>query len=144
MPDKIFVDTNILVYLSNQASPFHTDALKAFADIRNNFDLWISRQILREFAVVVSKPDFSEHPADSNSVTTALKKWAVLFSVADETEEVTNNLIQLISTYDIKGKRIHDANIVATMMAYEISDLLTMNVDDFKNFKEIKLKSISL
>jgi len=144
MQDKTFVDTNILVYLSNQASPFHTGALKAFADIRNNFDLWISRQILREFAVVVSRPDFSEYPADSDSVTTALKKWAVLFSVADETEEVTNNLIQLISTYDIKGKRIHDANIVATMMAYEISDLLTMNVDDFKNFKEIRLKSISL
>ena len=35
------------------------------------------------------------------------------------------------------GKQIHDANIVATMLAYNIPCLLTHNVKDFKRFEGI-------
>jgi len=52
MPDKIFLDTNILVYLSNEDSNFHNSVLNVFLDISRKYDVWISRQILREYAVV--------------------------------------------------------------------------------------------
>ncbi|MGD0883585.1 MAG: hypothetical protein ABSA46_01700 [Thermodesulfovibrionales bacterium] len=41
----------------------------------------------------------------------------------------------------MKGKRIHDANIAATMIANGVSILFTLNVEDFKTFKEIRLIS---
>jgi len=138
------VDTNILVYISNQSSPFHLKALNAFVEIRNHYELWISRQVLREFAVVVSRPDFAEHPADSDSLISALTKWSKIFLVADETDAVTQKLIQLISDYNIKGKRIHDANIVATMMTNKIANILTMNAADFNGFNEISVMSLAL
>lgn len=138
------MDTNILVYISNQSSPFHSKALNAFVEIRNHYELWISRQVLREFAVVVSRPDFAEHPADSVSLISALTKWGEIFQVADETDAVTQNLIQLISGYNIKGKRIHDAIIVATMMTNKIARILTMNAADFKSFKGISVMSLAL
>ena len=32
------------------------------------------------------------------------------------------------------GKQVHDANIVATMIAYDVRTLLTYNLDDYKRF----------
>jgi hypothetical protein len=37
----------------------------------------------------------------------------------------------------VSGKQIHDANIVATMIAYRIEYLLTHNVVDFERFTSL-------
>ena len=43
------LDTNILVYASVAASPFHAAALRAIATLeQHNVSLWRSRQIMRE------------------------------------------------------------------------------------------------
>ena len=39
--------------------------------------------------------------------------------------------------YEIGGKKIHDANIVATMLAYGIPAILTHNTNDFERFGDI-------
>lgn len=59
-----------------------------------------------------------------------------LFRVADENTEVTTQLVSLLQKYPTGGRQIHDANIVATMLAYNIDTLLTFNVDDMKRFEE--------
>jgi hypothetical protein len=45
-------------------------------------------------------------------------------------------------SYKIQGKAIHDANIVATMLAYNIRLLVTYNTSDFRRFCEIVLEPI--
>lgn len=40
------------------------------------------------------------------------------FQVADDTAAVTRQLIKLLGDFKIGGKQAHDANIVATMLAY--------------------------
>ena len=42
-----------------------------------------------------------------------------------------------MENFKINGKQIHDVNIVATMLAYDIPCLLTHNVKDFKRFGEV-------
>ena len=59
----------------------------------------------------------------------------VTCSVADETEQVTLKLLELLKTYPTRGKQIHDANLVATMLTYGIDTLLTLNIDDLKRFE---------
>jgi len=49
MQDKIFFDTNILVYLVNEDSPFHANVSKKFSEIKHGHQFWISRQILTHF-----------------------------------------------------------------------------------------------
>ena len=142
MPDKIFLDTNILVYLANEDSPFHFRSAEKFKEIAGKSELWISRQVLREYAVVMTRPGIVEKPLSSNEVASDIEKWESIFQIADETEEVTGILVELIKTHDIKGKKIHDANIVAAMMANSIQTLFTLNVDDFKKFKKIQLIAI--
>ena len=63
--------------------------------------------------------------------------------MADDTAEVTGQLIKLMKDFKICGKEVHDANIVATMLAYDIPCLLTHNIKDFKRFRKvIKIEEI--
>jgi len=94
---------------------------------------------LREYAVIMTRQDIIEKPLSSTEVATDIEKWQSIFQIADETEEVTKILLDLIKTYNIKGKKIHDANIVATMLVNGINLLYSFNSDDFVRFEEIKL-----
>lgn len=143
MEDKIFLDTNILVYLVNKSSPFHPKIIEKLRDILNESEVWISRQVLREYAVIMSRPGIIEVPLSPEEIASDIEKFEDLFQVADETEEVTRILLKLIRKYGIKGKRIHDANnIIATMMCNDISTLLTVNIGDFEGFENIKLITV--
>ena len=110
MPDKIFFDTNILVYLSNEDSPFHAKIQDEFSKYLNsNTQIWIYRQILREYAVVMTRPENVEHPLNKHEIADDLKKWQKIFNVADEAEEVTKELIELIRrrrTRDLIPRRL--------------------------------------
>jgi hypothetical protein len=77
---------------------------------------------------------------------TALPKATVLaqvgqlidqFEVADDTAAVTGQLLELMGNYPIGGKQVHDANIVATMLVYDIPCLLTHNAKDFGRFGDM-------
>ena len=142
MKDNIFLDTNILVYLSDQDDKFHWIVREAFADILDKYEIWISRQVLREYAVVVSRKEYVEKPMSGREIIADIEKWEESFNVIDETSEVTENLNRLILKYNLKGKRIHDANIVASMLKHSIPLLFTFNVKDFKEFSEIQVMEI--
>jgi predicted nucleic acid-binding protein len=79
MQDKIFLDTNILVYLANEDSPFHAEILKKFKEIGAKYELWISRQVLREYAVVMTRQGIVESPLSSNEIALDIEKWEDIF-----------------------------------------------------------------
>jgi len=142
MPDKVFLDTNILVYLANEDSPFHHRVVPRFKKLAGECELWISRQVLREYAVIMTRTGTVEKPLSPKEVAADIEQWEGIFQIADETEEVTRILVELIKEYDIKGKSIHDANIIATMTANMIENLFTFNADDFKKFTNVELIGI--
>jgi len=144
MRDRIFIDTNVLVHIANESSTFSAPLTNLLSTYRNTYDLWISRQVLREYAVVMSRPGILETPLAPDALVPDIMKWQQLFFIADENEFTTLNLQTLILAHQIKGKRIHDANIVATMIAYDIPNLLTLNIADFNKFEEIRLMEINL
>ncbi len=135
---KVFIDTNILVYFKLEYSLFHTDAKKQLNTlIDRGAELWISRQVIREYLSCITREE-NLKPYLNNE--TILKEYAELlenFSIADETDIVSNYLLSFFSKFIIVGKQIHDANIVATMLAYNIKHLVTKNSDDFKRFTEM-------
>jgi predicted nucleic acid-binding protein len=106
MKDRIFFDTNVLVYLSNKESLFHKTVSEKFKQITDTYEIWISRQVLREYAVVISREGFYEKPLESKKIASDLEKWEKLFQIIDETGDVTKNLKTLILKYRLKGKRI--------------------------------------
>jgi hypothetical protein len=56
------------------------------------------------------------------------------FQVANVDDRETVRLLQLLTQFQIGGKQVHDANIVATMLGHGIDQVLTHNVNDFVRF----------
>lgn len=140
----LFVDTNVLVYANVSEAPQHQAALAAIDQTRKDGrTLWISRQVLREYLVTLTRPQaFQDVP-----LTTVLEQVQLFqdhFEIADDTDAVTDQLMQLMDDIPIGGKQVHDANIVATMLAHGIPALLTHNGKDFERFKAyIKIEAIA-
>lgn len=130
----LFVDTNVLVYANVAEAPLHSVALSALQQARDaGRTLWISRQVLREYLVTLTRPQaFAAVPRAT--VLEQVRLFVERFEVADDTEAVTMHLLDLMTDIPGGGKQVHDANIVATMLAYGVPALLTHNVGDFKRF----------
>lgn len=56
------------------------------------------------------------------------------YVVAEDQEIITEQLFLLLEQVPCGGKQVHDANIVATMLAYGIPQLVTYNLEDFRRF----------
>lgn len=141
MGGKTFVDTNVLFRARVKAMEFHHEATNLIdTQISAGNELWISRQVIREFLVQVTRPQSVSQPMSASEVEAEMNVLSSVFIIADETAAVTSRLLQLIKQYPTGGKQIHDANIVATMLVNGVDTLLTQNIDDMKRFeREITL-----
>ncbi len=131
----VFVDTNILIYARLASSPFHTlavESLDRFAAA--GVELWTSRQILREYLASITRPTTAIAPLAVAALVADIRGFESRFRVAEDGPSVTAELLQLLSRFISQGKQIHDANIVATMLAHGIPYLLTHNTADFTRF----------
>lgn len=134
--DRIFVDTNVLVYATVAAAPVHAAARQALADRRaSGTELWISRQILREYVAVLTRPQTFARPISMTDVAADVRSFERQLQVADDTAPVTAQLLQLLEEVPTGGKQVHDTNIVATMLVHGITTLLTGNAADFARFE---------
>lgn len=134
----VFLDTNILIRAYISEAPLHQECLEAVQHLRTmGNELWISRQVLREYLSVVTRPQGFISPQPVSTIVKDLTYFQAHFRVADETYTVTRNLLTLAEAIPMGGKQVHDANIVATMQAYGINHLLTLNTADFRRFAEL-------
>lgn len=134
---RVFVDTNVLIYANVTSSPFVDQARDRLTKLRDaGNELWISRQIIREYLVAMTRAQPGTTPPPKAPVLEQVKTMLNTFEVADETAEVTTKLIALLDQTPTAGKQVHDANVVATMLAYNIDILLTHNTADFARFSE--------
>jgi predicted nucleic acid-binding protein len=74
---------------------------------------------------------------DLPSALARVRDFLRIFRVADETNEVTHGLIDLLGAIRCGGRRIHDANIVATMLCHRVRTLVTDNVSDFRRYEPL-------
>lgn len=57
-----------------------------------------------------------------------------LFEVAEEGPVVFERLLELLAAYPGAGKQVHDANLIAVMLAHGIRRMLTFNSADVRRF----------
>src|SRR4051794_3145725 len=121
-----FVDTNVLVFAASSTAPLHqlaSDELRRRG--ASGQELWVSRQILREYLASLSRPQTFAKPRPARELVGDIRYLLGHFQLAEEGSPVTEKLLELIETVEVGGKQIHDANIVATMLVNGIPALLT-------------------
>lgn len=133
--EPTFLDTNILIYASIAEAPWHATALSAIQKWEQvGIELWISRQVLREYLAVLSRPQVFTSPISITTLIAEIRAFESRFQIAEDGPQITANLLKLLEQVSIGGKQVHDANIVATMQAYNLKHLLTHNTADFDRF----------
>lgn len=133
--DPVFVDTNILIYAQQALSPFHPAATAKLRELATaGHTLWVSRQVLREYLVAMSRPGALTAPILMASLMHDVRTFEAQFGVAEDGPAVMAHLLNLLGSVPCLGKQVHDANIVATMLAHGIPKLLTHNTGDFTRF----------
>src|SRR3981081_4725317 len=112
--DAIFLDTNVLVCATIPASPFHHRAIAALHGIAmSGAAAWISRQVLREYLVQLTRPGVLPVPMSAQIAGAKSAAIVSLYRVADGTGAVFRELLTLVQNGLAAGKQVHDANIVA-------------------------------
>ena len=139
--ERIFIDTNILLTASDSSRDDYSGARKIFSSISSSGCHPVSSgQVLREYLVVATRPKNANglglSPGDA---VHNIKEFEKRLTVYDERKSTADLLQHLIVKHQLNGKRIHDANIVATMKTHGISFLLTQNTADFECLDEIEV-----
>src|SRR5205823_5287132 len=126
---------NILVFSSVPTAPHHQAAIDQLSDFQTaGAELWISRQILREFLATLSRPQTWALPVPMSRLLTITEAFERDLRVAEDGPAVTAQLRTLLANVACGGKQVHDANVIATMLAHGIPKLFTDNVADFTRF----------
>ncbi len=133
--DPAFVDTNALVYSTQKQSAFYTRTMAALDRARQERqELWVSRQILREYLATVTRPQRDTSALPIADALADIDQFKRDYNVAEDGPEVFRELCLLLARTPVGGKQVHDANIVATMLVHGITRLLTFNAADFRRF----------
>ena len=131
----MFIDTNVLVKSRIPSAPDH-DAARASLEraFRDPEPLRISRQVIREYLAVVTRPQTWPVAITREDVLDDVSRLIGSFEILEDGPVVTESLVGLCREIPAGGRQIHDANIVATMLAHGERRLLTLNVSDFRRY----------
>lgn len=132
------LDTNILIRTIVTDDPQYQVTQDAIAQLRRAREgLFIAPQNLIELWNVATRPadknGLGLSPDDAEKEVTRLKEFFVLLP---DTERVYPEWEKLVSTYKVKGAKVHDTRLVAFMVVNGLSHILTFNVKDFRRFNE--------
>lgn len=138
---RYFVDTNVLLAASDQSREKHVEAVKFLeSGLSGERRLFTNGQVFREYLVVATRPlennGFGLNPKDA---LMNIEAFGTCIQLIGEGQAVAQQLQRLVKKYNLKGKRIHDANLVATMRENGLKSLKTFNQDDFAIFEGIEL-----
>ena len=129
-----FVDTNVLVYATATSAPFRDRARTALVRRAADEQLSVSRQILREYVAVMTRPQTWGRALSLAEAMTDAAVFERRFTVLEDGQLVWDQLMDLSRRYSFGGRQVHDANVVATMLAHGERRLLTFNEADFRRF----------
>lgn len=140
------LDTNLLVYAHNTASPFHPRAKNFIEKVMNEQDaegklsICIPGQVLIEFLNVITRHQL-ESPLPLHDATRLVQAYmdsdaVILYPKSTQ----LSTLLDLLKSVTTRQK-IFDVALVATLKDHGISGLYTVNTSDFEQFKFLDVKN---
>jgi predicted nucleic acid-binding protein len=132
-------DSNILLRLSQKNNPHYPSARNAVIELRRQGDeICIVPQNLIEFWSVATRlAVYNGLGLTAGETTLEIRKFKRLFKFYDDEPGVFAEWENLVVKYQVSGKNVHDARLVAAMIKHKIPRLLTFNVKDFNRYIEI-------
>jgi predicted nucleic acid-binding protein len=137
---KYLIDTNVLLRIFRIDDPQH-QLIRASLDELGNRDTesCFSLQNIAEFWNVCTRPadrnGYGISIADTNECVEYIERTMTFLP---DNQEVYSIWRQLVIAKNVRGVQVHDAHLVAIMLAYGLTEILTLNQADFLRYADIQ------
>ena len=137
----VLIDSNILLRFLEPKDPEYAlvrEAVKALT--ARGERLCFASQNLVEFWNVCTRPaDKNGFGLTSAETDARARLIESRFLLLPETDRVHAEWRRLVVAYSVAGVQVHDARIVAAMLAHAVPRLLTLNDRDFRRYHGISV-----
>jgi len=135
----VLVDTNVLLRLVEPAHAHYRIAAAAIESLETlGHETVVVPQVVYEFSTVATRPavvnGLGLPPAETQAKLLGLLS---MFHLLRDERRIYEHWLQLVGKYEVKGKQVHDARLVAAMLRHNVSHLLTFNAADFARYTEV-------
>ena len=135
-------DTNCFVRLTEEQSPHRIIVLAAIRKLRSEGQrLCCTPQVLAEFWNVSTRPASARGGLGLTTEQTERKVSIIekYFELLPDDLSTFLHWRKLVFDIDISGVQVHDAKLVASLIAHRIEHLVTLNIKDFQRFPNISV-----
>lgn len=138
------IDTNLLLYAFNEASPWHEAAYAWMSSIQGDEDVAISEFILAEFYSLLRNPAVLKHPLPAEDAVEVIQtyrshpRWR-LIGFPSESRFLHDDLWKKATVKTFGFRRLYDTRSALTMIVQGVTEFATANVKDFEGigFKRV-------
>ncbi len=133
---SILVDTNLLLRRVEPGHPDHPTAIDCVARLRRAGEaLCVTPQNIAEFWNVATRPITSNGLGfDVAAVEGEASRLERLFLLLPEVPAIFEAWKALVLEHRVRGAKVFDARLVATMRVHGVERILTFNTADFVRF----------
>ncbi len=138
----VLLDTGILLRLWDRSDFQHADIAACIRLLyRQRVELVTTAQNIAEFWNVSTRPQSARGGyGQSIDVTERRVQLFERFGpVRCDKTTTYSEWRRLVKQYRVSGVAVHDARIVAQMIAWSVRDILTLNPDDFRRYSEVSV-----
>jgi uncharacterized protein len=139
----IAVDTNILVYVHREDSPWHEVAYARLSEIAESRTAWaIPWPCLHEFIAIVTHPRIYNPPTPLETALAQVEAWleAPGLVLLAETGDYWPEFRAALITGRVAGPQVHDTRIAALCCLHGVEELWTCD-RDFSRFSGLKTRN---
>ena len=138
------VDTNVLLRFSRLENPRYQISRDAVHKLEaDGHQLQTTLQNFAEFWNVSTRPTerngFGRTPVETDELLQDLEK---AFSLLPNSDDVYREWRRLVVKYNVAGVQVHDARLAASMIAHNVTRILTFNVTDFERYASERIVAV--
>jgi predicted nucleic acid-binding protein len=134
----VLVDTGILLRSFVRTEPSYATIRRSFRDLRGRGEELVTTvQNIAEFSNVSTRPTSARggYELSVAKVDLRIRFLERLCRRLYESEESYEIWRRLVAKHSIAGVSVHDARLVAIMLANQLNQILTLNDRDFRRFE---------
>ncbi|MCU0535471.1 MAG: PIN domain-containing protein [Hydrococcus sp. Prado102] len=135
------LDTNVVMRFCNPSDVQHQLATDAISRLLAQTDeCFLAAQIIIEFWVVATRPtEVNGLGWTTEQTRSTIDQLLDRFPLLEESPQIFPHWLNLVTNKKVRGKRTHDARIIAIMLANGMTHILTFNPSDFAGISNITI-----
>jgi predicted nucleic acid-binding protein len=134
------IDANVLVYAMDGDAPQHA-ASRGLVDAANYHETtpYVTSQVLCEFYSIVTNGRRVPNPRSSADAVEVISDMLGFLNVLPVPVRAAQSWLDLLRRRPVTGGDVFDLQIVATMLANDVTRIYTYNIRDFEMFPELQV-----